>query len=289
MTSIHHQGQQKVQLSLHLRTSPPHTLSIHDASPSSPLKLIATINQTSSPFPNRPITILTKYSCLELDTPARGGAFFSRAMTSPKITIPDKTCPASELPLRPVGKWITIIRTSGDPDLLKREEDLDFTFLTISPVGQGHAEVIWELPPAQLLRRLGDKSESVADKMERFLRRGDTYKIVPDNSRLEWWTFGTLEDEEGRGKKKFARWSLPDDMALVREPGEDETDEVAHRLRDRVDRHDVNYLSSRSAVEDEQIPDIGKMPAEGWVFGEPNSGLEMVAENKEEGAQFTIV
>jgi hypothetical protein len=289
MASSDHREKQKVQLSLTLNTSPPHTISIHDTSPYPPLKLIATLKQTVSPFPNRPITILTKYSCLESDTPAHGGAFFSRAMTSPRITIPDTDCPAPELPLRPVGTRITITRISGNPDLLQREEDLDFTFITVPPVRQGHAEVVWELSPAQLLRRLGDEKESVGEKMKRFLRQGDVYKIVAEDLRLQWWTFGTLEDADGVSCKKVARWSLPNDMPLVREPGEDETGEVAHKLENWVYRHDVNTLSSRSAVENEQIPDVGKMRAEGWVFGEPNSGLEMVAENKEQGAQFTIV
>jgi hypothetical protein len=289
MASAKHQDKRKVQLSLSLRTSTPHMISIHEAFPPSPLKLIATIQQTASPFPDRAITILTKYSCLELDTPSHGGAFFSRAMTSPKITGPDTDCPAPELPLRPVGKWITITRMSGDPDLLKRPEDPGLTFLTVPPMGKGHAEVIWELPSSQLLRRLGSKDELVEDKMKRFLRPGDTYKIVPDNLRLQWWTFGALDDKEGRGKVKVARWSLPDDMPLVRESGSDETDEVAHQLCDWVDLHNVNKLSSRSAVEDEEVPDIRRMRADGWVFGEPNNGLEMVATNKEEGAHFTII
>jgi hypothetical protein len=78
-------------------------------------------------------------------------------------------------------------------------------------------------------------------------------------------------------------------MPLVREPGSDETDEVAHQLCDWVDLHNVNKLSSRSAVGDEEVPDIRRMRADGWVFGEPNNGLEMVATNKEEGAHFTII
>jgi hypothetical protein len=289
MASNHHESQQKVQLSLNLRTNPPHTISIRDAFPSRPLKLIATLKQTASPFPNRAVTILTKYSCLEPDTLVHGGAFFSRAMTSPKITVSDANCPAPELPLRPVGKHITITRVSGKPDLLKRREDPGFTFVTVPHVGQGCAEVVWELPPAQLLRRLGDKNESVEEKMKRFLRQGNVYRIVADNLRLQWWAFGTLEDADGQGSRKVARWSLPNDMPLVREPGADETDEVMRRLEDWVDLHDVNSLSSRSAVENEQVPDIGKMRSDGWVFGEPKSGLEMFAENKEQGAQFTIV
>jgi hypothetical protein len=31
------------------------------------------------------------------------------------------------------------------------------------------------------------------------------------------------------------------------------------------------------------------MRADGWVFGEPQSGLELTAANKEEGAQFTVI
>ncbi|KAF2854223.1 hypothetical protein T440DRAFT_270729 [Plenodomus tracheiphilus IPT5] len=288
MASDTQYNQQKVQVSIHLSTSPPHTISINDASPSEPLKLIATIKQTASPFPDRAVTILTKYSCLEVDTPGSEGAFFIRAMTSPQITVPDETCPAPELPLRPT-KRVTITRISGDPDLLKRGEENGFSFVTVPPVGQGHAEVVWELPPSKLLLRLGNKGEPIEEKMKRFLRPGDTYKIVPDNLRIQWWTFGSLEGGEGLENKKIARWSLPDKLSLVRKPGEDETDEVAHGLLDWVDLHNVNSLSSRSAVENEQIPDIAKMRSEGWVFGEPKAGLEMTVKNKEEGAQFTIV
>jgi hypothetical protein len=124
--------------------------------------------------------------------------------------------------------------------------------------------------------------------MKRLLQLGDTYKIVPGHLRIQWWTFGSLEGDEGLKKKRIARWSLPDDLALVRNSGEDETKEMAHRLCDWVDLHNVNKLSSRSTVENEQIPDIGKMRLEGWVFGEPSTGLEMTLGNKE-GAQFTIV
>lgn len=67
--------QQKVKLSLNLRTSSPSTLSIQDASPTEPLKLIATVKQTSSPFPDRPVTLLTKYSCLDTES-----AWLVRAM-----------------------------------------------------------------------------------------------------------------------------------------------------------------------------------------------------------------
>ncbi|CBY00832.1 hypothetical protein IAQ61_011743 [Plenodomus lingam] len=282
------ENDQKVHISLHLSISPPGTLSIDDAFPSTPLKLIATIKQTKSPFPDRAITIMTKYSCLEVDTPGSEGAFFSRAMASPQVTVPDPGCPAPELPLRPT-KRVTITRVSGDPDLLKRGEENGFRFITIPPVSQGHAEVMWELTPSKLLLRLGDKGESLEEKMKRFLRPGDTYKIVPDNLRIQWWTFGSLDGGDGIGKKKIARWSLPDDLPLVREPGQDETDEVAHGLRDWIDLHDVNKLSSRSAVENEQKPDIARMRSEGWVFGEPKTGLVMTAENQEHGAQFTVV
>lgn len=278
-----------MHLSLSLRTSPPHTITIDDASPSEPLKLIATIQQTSSPYPDRAVTILSKYTCLEEATPNGEGAFFSNAMASPQLTIDDGQGLAPLLPLRPVGKRITLIRLSGDPDLLKRKDDPSFKFLTIPPVGEGHAEVMWELPPQKLLQRLGHEDESLEDKMKRLLRRGDTYKIVPRKESIAWWTFGSLEGEDGLMTKKFARWSLPDDLPLVRSPGTEETDEMAHRLRDWVDLHNVNKLSSRSAIEDEQIPDIGEMRSEGWVFGEPNAGLRLTTENKEQGAQFTIV
>jgi hypothetical protein len=289
MSSEEAHGHQKVQLALNLSTSPPHTVSSKDTTPSGPLKLIATIKQTASPFPDRAVAMLTKYSCLETDAPGSDGAFFTRAMASPHIVVQDDQCPAPELIMRPT-KRVTITRISGDPDLLKREtEDPGFNFITVPPVGQGHVEVVWELPPSKLLKRLGDKDEPLEDKMKRFLRPGDTYKIVPSNLRITWWSFGGLDVEEGSERRRVARWSLPDDLPLVRDPGEDETEEIAHQLRDWVDLHDVNYLSSRSAVENEQIPDISKMRSDGWVFGEPHTGLEMIAENKEDGAQFTIV
>lgn len=282
-----HQQQRKVQLSLSLSTSPPHTISVHHVYPSEPLKLIATVKQMASPFPDRAITILTKYSCL--DTTPGGDAFLLRAMASPKITTPDTQCPAPELPLRPVARRITTIRVSGDPDLQKRGENNGFIFVTIPPVGRGHAEVVFELSPARLVQRLGNKDESVQDKLLRFLRPGDTYRIVPGDLSIRWWAFDSIEDDRGVGTKKVARWTLPDDLSLVREPGEDETDEVAHRLRDLVDLHDVNYLSSRSAVDGEERPVIRRDRLEGWVFGEPEGGLAMVADDADKEATFTVI
>ncbi|KAK8130591.1 hypothetical protein PG999_002971 [Apiospora kogelbergensis] len=288
-----HQGQQaqdtgKVQLSLSLSTSPPHTISIHEPYPSSPLKLVAAVEQVASPFPERAVTILTKYSCL--DTTPGTDAFFIRAMTSPFITAPDAECPAPELTMRPLLR-VNIRRMSGDPDLLKRgEDDPGFAFVTIPPVGKGHAEVVFELSPAKLVQRLGDSEEPVPDKLLRFLRPGDTYKIRPSTLKIDWWAFGSLGDKGGPGGKieKVARWTLPDDLPLVRAPGADETEDVAHRLRDLVDLHNVNKLSSRSAVDDEQRPVVAAMRSEGWVFGEPEAGLTMVA--KEQGeATFTII
>ncbi|KAK6836256.1 hypothetical protein PG987_006751 [Apiospora arundinis] len=284
----------KVQLSLSLSTSPPHVISVHDPYPPEPLKVVAAVEQVASPFPERAVTILTKYSCL--DTTPLEDAFFLRAMHSPQIApAPDGAAPcclAPELPLRPVARWITTTRVSGDPDLLKRRgEDTGFVFVTIPPVGQGHAEVAWELSPARLLRRLGNKDELVQDKLLRLLRPGDTYEITPGKLSICWWAFGSLGNEDGVGdekkKTKVARWTLPDDLPLVRAPGMDETEDVAHRLRDLVDLHDVNYLSSRSAVEGEQRPVVKDMRSGGWVFGEPEAGLKMVAKDQE-AAAFTI-
>ncbi|KAK8058424.1 hypothetical protein PG994_008872 [Apiospora phragmitis] len=201
-----HQDQQqqdggKVQLSLSLSTSPPHTISVHDPYPSEPLKLVAAIEQVASPFPERAVTILTKYSCL--DTTPSEDAFFLRAMRSPQITVPDAQCPAPELPLRPVAAHITTTRVSGDPDVLKRGEDAGFVFVTVPPIGRGHAEVVFELSPARLVQRLGDKDERVQDKLLRLLRPGDTYKITPnDFESIKWWSFGSLGVEEGLGEKK---------------------------------------------------------------------------------------
>lgn len=281
----HQQG--NVQLSLSLTTTTPHAISIHDPYPSNPLKLIASIKQTGSPFPDRAVTILTKYTCL--DTTPSEDAFFIRAMRSPQITAPNTQCAAPELPLRPVARNITTTRISGDPDLLKRGDDGGFRFITVPPVGQGDVQVVFELPPERLVERLGDKDELVQDKLLRLLRPGDSYKVVPRDLSVRWWAFGSLDGEDGlRRKNKIARWTFPDDLPLVREPGEDETNEIAHKLRDLVDLHDVNHLSSRSAVDGEHRPDIRAMRSEGWVFGEPAGSLVMTAEDKEKGATFTI-
>lgn len=207
-------------------------------------------------------------------------------MNSPQIIIPDTQCPTPELPLQP-GARITFTRISGDPDLLKRGEEAGFTFVAIPPLGQGYAEIVWELTPARLMQRLGDKDETVENKFLRLLRPGDAYKIEPSDLGIRWWAFGSLEGQEGI-KKKVARWSLPNDLSLDRKVGEDETEEIAQRLKDFVDLHDVNHLSSRSAVEGEQRPVIRKLRSEGWIFGEPKSGLAIVNETQGEGAVFTI-
>ncbi|KAF1974717.1 hypothetical protein BU23DRAFT_579500 [Bimuria novae-zelandiae CBS 107.79] len=220
------QRQEKVQLLLSLRCSP-QTLSIQDHTPSTPLKLIATIRQVASPFPDHVVTILTYFPLL---------------------------------PLRSLGSRITHIRVSGDPDLLKRDKSDGFSFLSIPPVYQSYAEVVFELPPERLMQRLGNKDESVQDKLRRIIKG-----------------------------KKIARWTLPDELSLDREPDEDETEEIACKLRDLVDHHVVNSLSSRGAVEDEQKPDIGRMRSEGWGFGEPEAGLVMVVADEGEEATFTIV
>jgi hypothetical protein len=156
MSSEEAHGHQKVQLALNLSTSPPHTVSSKDATPAEPphtvsskdatpaepMKLFATIKQTASPFPDRAVIILTKYSCLETDAPGSDGAFSTRAMASPQIVVQDDQCPAPELIMRPT-KRVTITRISGDPDLLKREtEDPGFKFITVPPIGQGHVEVV---------------------------------------------------------------------------------------------------------------------------------------------------
>ncbi|KAK7755404.1 hypothetical protein SLS62_002631 [Diatrype stigma] len=284
------QQDQKVQLSLSLSTSAPHSISIHDAYPETPLKLLATITQIASPFPSRAVTILTKYSCLDT-SPGGDDAFFIRAMASPTNTNQADGTPR-ELPLWPIGRRITTIRVSGDPDLRKRPADDGFVFLTVPPVGAGSTEVVLsELAPARLVRRLpsldGGEEEDVRDKLRRLLRPGDAYRIAPSDLGIRWWAFGSLSQE--LRDKKIARWSLPDDLPLVRGPGEDETEDVARRLQDLVDLHDVNYLSSRSAVEGEERPVVARMRAEGWVFGEPPTGLELVCAEGKGEAVFEIV
>ncbi|KAI1177024.1 hypothetical protein F4777DRAFT_544306 [Nemania sp. FL0916] len=278
-----HQAQ--VQLALSLRTSPPHAISIHEANPAESLKLICSVKQTSSPFPDRAVTILTSYSCLD------ESAFFYNWMSSPAIInaqgIPHGY-PARELYLRANAR-IYAARLSGDADLLKRpDEDSTFRFLTIPPVGQGQTEISFDLPPSKLLSRLGDKSESLEDKLVRFLRPGDSYKIEPQKKRIVWWSFGALEGEEGLMKKRLSRWSLPDDLPLVREPGADETDDVANKLEDLVDHHNINQLHIRSCYEGEQKPVVREMRRDGWVFGEPSSGLVMTYDPAAPNAVFTI-
>ncbi|KAI1332647.1 hypothetical protein F5Y16DRAFT_393954 [Xylariaceae sp. FL0255] len=284
----HLQEQQKeqVQLLLSLSTCPPHTVAINNASPAEPLRLIASIEQIGSPLPDRAVTILTKYSCL--DTTPSEDAFFLNAMSSPRVVAPDTQRAAPDLPLRPVRRHITTTRVSGDPDLLKRGQDSRFYFITIPPVAKSHTEVIFELPPSRLTDHLGDKNESLQDKLTRFLRPGDTYEIEARDLGIRWWAFGSLQDEDGLKGKKISRWTLPDDLSLVREPGEDETEEAVSRLRDLVDLHDVNYLSSRSAVDGERMPDIKQMRSSGWVFGEPESRLVMIPEHERTEATFTI-
>ncbi|KAI1172025.1 hypothetical protein F4777DRAFT_23081 [Nemania sp. FL0916] len=312
----------QVQLSLSLRTTAPHSISITDPNPASPLKLICSLKQTASPYPERAVTILTKYTCL--DTTPTSDAFFIQAMSSPKLITtsepkqepehePEQDSergdnkqrggPAPELPLRPVSKRIHMIRVSGDPDLLKRDKADGFTFLIIPPTGQGEAEVVFELPPSELLKRLGEKEDPLEDKMARFLRKGTEYRITPSDLEPRWWAFGGLGDDEEswdedgygdklrllRKGKRIARWTLPDSLPLVRDPSEDETDEIANKLVDLVDLHDVNHLSSRSAVDGEQKPVIGNMRKEGWVFGEPSKGLVIKVEEGGEERRFGVV
>lgn len=298
------QQNQKVQLTLSLSTSAPHSLSIHDAYPETPLKLLATITQTASPFPSRAVTILTKYSCLDT-SPGGDDAFFIRAMASPTNTNQADGTPR-ELPLWPTGRRITTVRVSGDPDLRQRPAADGFLFLTVPPVGAGSAEVVLaDLAPARLVRRLppslvastttitkdgsgeeAKEEEDLRDKLRRLLRPGDAYRIAPSDLGVRWWAFGGSSQQELRGDRKIARWSLPDDLPLVRGPGEGETEDVARRLQDLVDLHDVNHLSSRSAVEGEERPVVARMRAQGWVFGEPPAGLELVCA---EEAVFEIV
>lgn len=286
------QPQNRVQLSLSLSTSSP-TVSISDPHPAEPMTLIASVSQTASPFPDRPVTILTKYSCLESGPGA--DAFRKLMMESPRIVPADTQCPAPFLPLRP-ARYITYHHFSGDPDLLQRGEKDHFRSITIPPVDQGHAEVRLDLSPERLVDNLRDKTRvpdprgddmPFEDKLLLLLRPGDTYEIEPRSLQISWWAFGSMDGEDGLRRRKIARWTLPDDIPLVREPGDDETDEVSHRLRDLVDLHNVNRLASRPTYNGEQIPDIRQMRSEGWVFGEPEAGLEMRCE-QEDYARFTI-
>lgn len=178
---------------------------------------------------------------------------------------------------------------SGDPDLLKRPIDDGFALITVPPVAKGQAEVTFELPPSRLVRRLGHKGETVENKMKRFLRPGDTYTIKAATLGVKWWAFGSLKGDDGLLKKKIARWTFPNDLPLIRKLGDDETDDVAHRLRDLVDLYNVNSLSSRNAVEGEQRPVVREMRAEDWVFGESEAGLNIVPGPAGKEASFMIV
>jgi hypothetical protein len=280
-----------VELCLEFNFCPPATLSISNPS-ASPLKLIATIHQTSSVFPDRPITILTKYSCL--DTTPREDAFRKGDMHSPELAFSSTRQvdgSAKVLNLRPT-KRITFHRISGDPDLAKRTEDPDtpgFTFITIPPVGKGSVQVAWELSAERLMSSLGDDSTSLQEKLEHSLRVGDTYHVCPGDLSIRWWSFGSLEDPEGLKGKKISRFSFSDDLGLDREKGADESEEVVSKMQDLIDLHNVNKLSSRSAVEGEEKPDIKKMREEGWVFGEPPGLLKMIAQDEDKVATFKIV
>lgn len=291
------QRDQKVQLSLSLSTSAPQSISIYNAYAETPLKLLATLTQIASPFPSRGVTILTKYSCLD-SSPGGDDAFFIRAMASPTNTNQVEGT-ARELPLWPIGRRITTIRVSGDQDLRKRPEGDGFVFLTVPPVGAGSTEVVLsDLAPARLVGRLPSlaaaedgeeqgKEEDVRDKLRRLLQPGAAYRIAPIDLGIRWWAFGSLNQE--LRDKKISRWSLPDNLPLVRGPDEDETEDVARRLQDLVDLHDINHLSSRSAVEGEERPVVAQMRAAGWVFGEPPTGLDLVCTEGRGEAVFEIV
>ena len=136
---------------------------------------------------------------------------------------------------------------------------------------------------------LGDDSTSLQEKLEHFLRVGDTYQVWPGDLSIRWWAFGSLEDPEGLKGKKISRFSFPDDLGLDREKGADESEEVVSKMQDLIDLHNVNKLSSRSAVEGEEKPDIKKMREEGWVFGEPPGLLKMIAQDEDKVATFKIV
>lgn len=210
-------------------------------------------------------------------------------MASPQVVTADPDCPAPELPLRPVGKQITTIRVSGNPDLLQRDKNDGFTFVTIPPVGQDYVEVVFELPPENLMQRLGKDEQSVQEKLLHYPRPGDVYKIVPRDLSIRWWAFGSLDDETSLKGKKIARWTLPNELALDRGPGEDETEEVARKLKDLVNPHNVNSPSSRSAAEGEQIPNIRQTRPDGWVFGEPEAGLVIITTAEDRTATFRVV
>ena len=98
-----------------------------------------------------------------------------------------------------------------------------------------------------------------------------------------------MEDPEGLKGKKISRFSFSDDLGLDREKGADESEEVVSKMQDLIDLHNVNKLSSRSAVEGEEKPDIKKMREEGWVFGEPPGLLKMIAQDEDKVATFKIV
>lgn len=68
-----------------------------------------------------------------------------------------------------------------------------------------------------------------------------------------------------------------------------EDEDVASHLTDPITFHNVNKLSSASCVEDEEKPDVARMIAEGWIFSEPQDGLEVECTNSEEGVVFEFV
>ena len=257
---------QNVCLSIHLSTSSPHTISVSEPQPREPLRLIASIRQEQSPHPTRAITLLTTYTALD-NTPNFDSIFWRQ------FSSPTSTADENRVIWMHARKTLTRRRISGDVDLRKRD---DHTFITVPPLGQGEAQISFELSPKRLFRLV---SRSVEDSLAQY-QPGETFAIRSLGFQdISWWTWGALNDE--LKDKKFARWQLP------LEPSN--ATDLASQLRDSVDLHDVNYLSSRSAVDDEEKPNVQEMKEDGWVFSEPDENLEVRWANMEEGAIFEFV
>lgn len=251
--------------------SDPSTISKSDPRSSESLKWIATLHQVSSPFPDRAITILTTYTMLHNERHhGENYAFRRRLMKSP-VSVDDED---REIWMYPKGWRINHMDPpSGNPNLRLRS---DMEFVTIPPVGQGEARIERGFSPETLFACYKHPA-SLEEKLADF-KSGERFAIKVEYRYMGWWTWGSLDTD--LKSKKFARWSFPEELPLNRAPEDDETEEMSHRLEDPVDGHDVNHLSSASAVENEDVPNIRQMRREGWIFGEPTDGIEVVAKDK---------
>lgn len=269
---------ERVIVTFSLAVSEPGSISISKPETAESLRLVATVRQESSPYPDRAVTLLTSGSILDTGTP---DAFVRKLIKSPVDVSNDET----KIYMSPIGYRLTLQPWGGVSDMRQREHH---DFITVPPLGQGSVDVAWSLDPKYIFRFY--KDGDFEEQLKRF-EAGQRFKIEADMSVGVWWTWGSLQ--HGLKDKQFSRWSLPDDLPLVREPGQDEGDEVDSRLRDIVDHKDVGSIIGQWNLpgtpdpDDEEPPRVKEMRIAGWVFGEPVTGLEIVCDHQ--SAEFEFV